>query len=492
VNMASRRHVTENDKFVFLLPREQRTWTEMQAIYEFLETKSPFTPVFILANGLMHQKNSVCEAQNQRHEVIELDPQSPLPGIGPDDFFRKLGIYANQYIAHSCLVGAIRFLRTRAALKRVNLRLAAVLKKYRPVAALLPGDRELSPVPEFLRAASQNNVPTIIWSASLSATPEACLQVRKGHRRHFAHISNFPPLLNLLASWFWPKQIMRMANKGLIFSPGWLTFALSSQGMLPNNPWCIGGGQLDLVCLLDHRSHREFTSMGVSQEKLRLIGDLSRDALFETYSNRADVRRQYSAEYDFTPDQPVAIYSIPSLWEQNLLEWSEHEFYIRQIVASLQRQFGDGLLLNLHPRCDKPRYQFLSEELQARVVDAPLSRFLPISDLYVTLHSSTIEWSSLCQIPTIDFDYIGFDQQPMEYSHTTIVQDIDAFECILTENTCAIFDKYRDGTKQDDAVDQSGTFDGMSAARFLDLLQELERDSDAFKTDNLIDNRNAS
>ena len=141
------------------------------------------------------------------------------------------------------------------------------LEKLRPAAVMVPGDRETSPVPAFLKAASDLGIP-IVNAGFGSPFPEGVALSRVGFPRFSLEWRHFPPLLNFVAGLLFPRQVYNAPQGRMLFSPAWLTFAHASLGMLSDNPWVQGGGLSDHVLQHDARRRQGFLDLGVPARNL--------------------------------------------------------------------------------------------------------------------------------------------------------------------------------------------------------------------------------
>ena len=197
------------------------------------------------------------------------------------------------------------------------------LEKLRPAAVMVPGDREASPVPAFLKSASDLGIP-IVNAGFGSPYPEGVALSRVGFPRFSLEWRHFPPLLNFAAGLLFPRQVYNAPQGRMLFSPAWLTFAHASLGMLSENPWVQGGGLSDYVLQHDARRRQGFIDLGVPARKLVDVGDPSLDLLYAAYRDRDAARAQLLKTHSLPPRAELVIFSVPNDAEHGVCDMASH------------------------------------------------------------------------------------------------------------------------------------------------------------------------
>jgi hypothetical protein len=184
--------------------------------------------------------------------------------------------------------------------------------------------------------------------------------------------------------------------------------ALASLGLLPPNPWLLGGGLADLVLVESERVHGQRLEQGQDPRRILVTGHPGHDALFSGYARRDELRRELALSYGLRAESPLAVVALPQLGEQGTLDWDSHWREIR-FLGQTFRDLPAEFLVSLHPKMDANRYLFLEEEYGLRLARERLSAILPAADLFLATYSSTVHWATLCRVPALVFDFYQID-----------------------------------------------------------------------------------
>ena len=66
-------------------------------------------------------------------------------------------------------------------------------------------------------------------------------------------------------------------------------------------------------------------------------------------------------------------------------------------------------LISLHPKMDLRRYRFIEAEYGIPISTERLVDILPAAGIFAATFSSTVQWAVLCRVPTVLFDFYGFN-----------------------------------------------------------------------------------
>ena len=282
-----------------------------------------------------------------------------------------------------------------------------VFDELSPLVVFLPGDRELSPVPPVLAAAKKNDIVTVIGTSSLPYVEGVA--VSRSNQLPFKADKNFAtPLINILASFCFPGQVAKSKFGKQLFSPGWRVFALSSTGMLSQNPWVQGGGLSNFIVQYSKKQAQHYLDLGVPENKLLFLGDINLDPVYNTFRDRIKLRQELEQKYGLSDSLPLIVMAVPNEAEHNLCDWDVHlqrqESFWSRIAAHKA-----NVLLCLHPKSSRNSYELLAQKFGFLIVDKELSATLPLADLFVCGGSTTVQWAKLCGVPVINMDYLDLD-----------------------------------------------------------------------------------
>ena len=467
----------ENAPITMLFPRHGTSWHKLKSLAYVIKNDDRMKPVFVLATKEVSAYATECDRLGFDYLEVHSEIEHTLS-------------VRSSWI-HACLATAEAWAESRprlgnwlpVALARIaHMRRQLViecqvfnslLERIQPRIVLMPGDRELSPVPSMLAACRKNGIPTVLAGQGVP--------FGEGVARARTESSNFrvearfaPPLLNLLAAAFFPKQVKQTNHGKLLFSPGWRIFTLASLSMLSQNPWIQGGGYGDFVLQSDKPRMQGYLEMGVPKSKLVLVGDHELDPLYHANQQRDQYREDLRKKYSFT-DGFIVIVSVPNDAEHNNCDWSTHLARQEEYFSYLF-DCGMNVILSLHPKSDAADYAVLIDKFPFEVSDVPLTQLLPAADLFICSNSSTILWAKLCGIPSINLDYLHLSARDLCDPNVRSVHNPAAFREALAEIKSSHSHNFLvDFPNASSASSTDALFDGRSGDRICSLLLELSR-----------------
>jgi len=461
--------MTDRVPVALLLPRHATSWTKLSELAGLMVARGDIRPVMLLTSPAMSMRGPDCRAAGI--EYIDITQQmSACSSYGSariDSFLA--GISARlardesigDFLPFSVLRGVhlvSRYLRERAILRDVCRRL-------RPGVVVLPGDRELSPVAPMIRAAADLGIPTVIGVSSV-ATPEAVEMSRRGRPSYDPEAG----LLNRLSAALMPDQVLTCEICRILFSPGWRSLALASIGMVSPNPWVQGGGHSTYILHMT-QSRREISEQaGVRPGKSIVIGDFMLDRLHRAMVRRGEIARQLRSRARMADGEKLVIVAVPNDAEHGLCSFEEHFRTLDPYFAHLAR-FGAAIHLAYHPKSRPADYAWACTKYGFSQIEEPLADVLPAADVFVCSASTTITWARVCGLPTIDFDYRGYNVESTAQVYGVFnVADPDAFaravDALDSLDPAAL-------ASEAEAYARNCRFDGQAGARTCEFLKSI-------------------
>lgn len=392
---------------VALFPRHATSWVKLFDLACMLRDGGKIRPVMMLSTVDVAPHAAGCASATIEAFDLSLAREADIAINGGT--LRKLlarleTVFARHDRIANCLpVSLLRFVDMRRRLRSEHDVFRQSLAKLRPAAVLVPGDREASPVPAFLKAASDLGIP-IVNAGFGSPYAEGVALSRIGFPRFSLEWRHVPPLLNFVAALLFPRQVYKAPQGRMLFSPAWLTFAHASLGMLSDNPWIQGGGMSDYVLQHDARRRKGFIDLGVPERKLVDVGDPSLDLLHAVYRDRDAARSRLLTSHALPRRDKLVIFSVPNDAEHGMCDMANHLERMRGYFEVLGKS-GANVLASLHPKSRREDYQPLADTFGLVLMNERLANALPAADLFVCSTSSTVFWARLCGIPTINLDY---------------------------------------------------------------------------------------
>lgn len=281
----------------------------------------------------------------------------------------------------------------------------ALLERESVAALVLIGDRHVGWETALIKAANQRGIPSLIVPFALSA-PEiaARLRLRKQDVDRSYGMQTFS---NRIAGALFPNWVYKFEGSRLLFSPGVQSVVAWALGIMPKNPWTMGGGAATRMAVESPRLRRVFIEQGVPEEKLLVTGKPSVDQVWEAMqsTNRYIIRE----ELGIPEAGQVLLCAVPQLAEHHLVSWPQHWQEIEFLFATFAQLKNVSVLLSLHPKSNPWDYQQLADRYGAILAKRRIYELLPACDVFVATFSSTVMQAIGLSKPTVIVDFYGLD-----------------------------------------------------------------------------------
>ena len=458
---------------VFFLPRHPTSWVRMLDQARVLRDSGSFTPVMVLATAAMAKMAETCRAEGLTFvdATGEIERRRLEAAPRQHGWGERLETWAQRRDRLGCLLplSLLRLVHLRRRLRAEYAEFRALCERWQPVAILVPGDRELSPVPPMLRAALDLEIPSVIAFSGVP-DPAGAAGLRRHDKRFRLDLRSLPPLLNFYAARRYPRQVCDSRFGRMLFSPGWLVLALASLDMLSANPWIQGGGNSRYILQNSKRRMRHFIERGVPESKHVFVGDLTLEPLHAAKHERESVRKRLTS----SAASKLVVMSVPNDAEHNACDWPTHLARMAAFMRPLAES-GAQVVLSLHPKSKAEDYRALAERFGFRFADRPLVEILPAADLFVCSGSSTVLWANLVEVPAINLDYLdvgNFENRAVP--GVTSVRTAAAFAAALEQALHGMTAEARQALADYAAeMREDSLFDGRAGARFCAFLETL-------------------
>lgn len=257
--------------------------------------------------------------------------------------------------------------------------------------------------------------------------------------------------------------------------PSWLISA-SITGLIPHNPWTLGGGYAWRMAVESQYHKDSFCKQGVPREKIFVSGKPRYDRSARVWENKKLERRKIYNRFDFDDNKPLLICSVPQMAEHDLLSWSDHWDEVDFLFSSLAEQKSRvNVVLLLHPKSDYSQYLSRADQYSLQIArEYSYDQLIPVCDAFLATFSSTVTLAIACHIPVIVIDFFGlgydfFDDmagiavcrqhEEMVATLYRLFSDDDYFQQMVNGQRLA--------------ADYWARFDGKSTERILDEIDKL-------------------
>jgi hypothetical protein len=457
---------------VYVLPRHATSWSELIPLARRLKERAGFRVKVVLANEFATGQRGACnEAGLECVDIWNLFKQRTKTVLD-----RLVSWWTDKvgWCAESLPVALLRYHQMRRQLRHERAILESLLASDNVACVLLPGDRELSPVPAMIGACRRAGCLTII-AASNNPYIESLVLSRAGDRRFSLRPTQFPSMLNFIAASRYPGQVRNSKEYGrVLFSPGWLTLALGAEGVLADNPWAQGGGKSDYASVPSQSKKAAYVALGVPAEKILVIGSIEFDRLFESFLKRESTRDELKRAHGLRNGRPLVVMAVPNEAEHGFCDWPTHlarqECFWRELSA-----FDMDVVLCLHPKSTKRSYQALADKCGFALSERPLVECLPAADLFACSLSTTIFWAHCCGVPVLNMNYLELSDEIFRRPHGYYeARSPGAFRACIERALANIRSPAVQAVRQQaEIAARDYMFDGASFERLVGVLSEL-------------------
>lgn len=338
-----------------------------------------------------------------------------------------------------------------------------IVKEFKIQVLLVNGDRHLGYEPVFLKISKELKIPSVIIFLVSHALEEDMFYadvVTKKIKpnvltsRYIKHSQDFLKYKVVRESYYYPHPTGN---------------ALAKFGVLTPNPYVMGSGYSDVLCLNNQHYKNMYVTRGVDEEKIRVVGDGAYDDIYNKYLQRDEIKRVIYENYSLDFFKKLIIIALPQLGEHNIVPWKEHWEEIGFLMKIL-KDLNENILISLHPKMDRNSYDFLEEKYNCFILDERLADVLPIADLFVATFSSTVIWSVLCGVKTVVADFHGKNNDIFDF--LVSIKKVERRESL---HTILKYTLHHDIDFSEDwrSLSRHAVFDGKTIERYAELICEL-------------------
>lgn len=351
------------------------------------------------------------------------------------------------------------------SLEKKYEKISNLVQEYKVDVLLINGDRHLGLEPVFLKISKELNIPSIIIYLVDYADEE--------------RIFHNDVVTKKIQPSIFTSSYIRQSQDSLHYKvardsyyyPHVIGNALDKFGVLTKNPYVMGSGYSDILCLNNKYYKDLYISRGIKEKKIKVVGDGLYDHIYNQYSEKLEIKQKILKEYNLDNNKKIVIVALPQLGEHNMLPWDKHWKEIKFLMEKLEN-LEQNLLISLHPKMDRKKYEFLEQKYNCTILDERLADVLPIADMFVATFSSTVVWSVLCGIKTVVVDFYGLNYTM--YDFLTSIKKVDQKENFETTLTTTLIEEI-DFSKDWKSLSRDEAFDGQTIQRYIQLINEVSK-----------------
>ncbi len=322
----------------------------------------------------------------------------------------------NNYVLKNIYIYKIYYIyKNLLYLKQLEKKVNDKFDQCRPDAIMLNGDRSPGIEQVCLKLSVKKRIPNFI--PYLTYTGDVGPAKLRFKKKEFQNKSSiFYWLTKLLL----PKQYFLYKNKFISFYLPEEILLYFFYGTLTTNPWYIGAGMANFVCLDNINNYNRFIRNGIAKSKIKLLGDVNLHNIYHSYKKRDSLKNIISKKYRLSDGKKNIIVALPQLKEHKLLSNEHHWDEIKFLINTLKK-IDANILISLHPRMKLQEYQFIERNKNFTIIQERLSDFMPMADLFICTYSATLIWAVLCGINSIILDFYEFDYDVYDFLNTPII-----------------------------------------------------------------------
>ena len=174
-------------------------------------------------------------------------------------------------------------------------------------------------------------------------------------------------------------------------------------GLLPKNPWVLGGSSADEVCVSNLALSSYLQSKGIAGSAITVDATLHEQN--ELATKRAILKPYHGRKF--------TVISLPPLWEHKLEEkevaFRVFRAVLEDITHSLKFTYPEKLLLSLHPKQNKADYEKLANTFGLTILDEKLTNVLQDTKLLIVGNSTVINVAISTKTPVILMDLFNLE-----------------------------------------------------------------------------------
>lgn len=354
-------------------------------------------------------------------------------------------------------VGPFRTLALVFSISRKRRVVASRLRSLKPDILIVFEDRFMDPEAIWLAEAWLSRLPVVLIKYA-SSSMESDVWSRRGRHGYSLDTGMYAWLRRFFARRY-PEHVIESAGRRLLFYPTWDSWALVICGMANVNLRVVGGGNVSKVAVQSPFDRDESEKASGLYGRFVVTGLPSLDGM---------------TLYRSVPDSTFRIVcALPQWAEHGQLDWERHMELLNDLTDILEAS-GCEVILSLHPKADSERYRPLANRHGLKISDRSLTQILPSANIFLASWSSTLRWSAMLGIPSINLDWIGQAYTYSEASRSSVLSTgpddlVELLNRMIADND------YRrslsDALKRESAF--FGTADGQACGRVLNLIDEV-------------------
>ena len=266
----------------------------------------------------------------------------------------------------------------------------------------------------------------------------------------------------------------------LYFRPSYI-IALEKEGIKLRDPWCLQGGEADIILSEGLEMSDRYILEGVPKDKLMITGSIYSDVLFDHIHADKKLKAAFNRNTVISKKELRVLVCVPPsesvFWSQNARFSTLSEFY-SSFSRKMKNYVGVKLTYSFHPRlADKIRQELITIGIYPS--ELAVFNLIANNDLVIMHNSSLCRWAIQAKKPVINYDFYGFG--------TNYFPDCDGYyftrklKSFLTQLDKIILGEIKYETLSigcNQKAERMGIFDGRCAERMADEIKKISSETE--------------
>ena len=168
--------------------------------------------------------------------------------------------------------------------------------------------------------------------------------------------------------------------------------ALKCMKVITENPFSLGNNAItDILCLDTHFTYNSLKIQSLFPAKIKIVGRPEYDFFLKNKSN----------------NKKNLLFSLPQLYEHNLLDKGAHFLHIENIISNLSKK--SRTIINLHPKSSREDYKYLESKYDCEISKNEIKKDIISAHTLVCVNSTVAIWGVLLGIKVIILNYFDLD-----------------------------------------------------------------------------------
>lgn len=172
------------------------------------------------------------------------------------------------------------------------------------------------------------------------------------------------------------KELIKIANQKKI-----PTIIYVSVLLLPHDEIAAFVGEAKYILVSSDFQKDILWKAGVNRNKIFVLGQATDDKLFIFQQEKEKLRKSFLAG---GAAEKIILYALPQFIEDKNFPEEQCWDILEKSLEILTKNPKFQVLISLHPRMDRQKYQYLEAKFPAKILDISCSQAIPLADLFIS------------------------------------------------------------------------------------------------------------